>query len=150
MDELVSFYSSPGVFDVKDHSVLPNNADLSHQSFDVAMSQVLSYPNDSGSLYSTPHNTTSDNFFPKELHAQQQAHDPSNAYSMHSTEHYPPFPQYAGITNNDIASQLALLDASNMGVNWESTVPAFGTSHVGSKVNNNSVNKSSSSLIYNP
>jgi hypothetical protein len=139
VDDLVSFYSSPGVFDMKDHN-------SSHQSFDVTMSQVLSYPNDASSLYSSHNNTTPDNFFPKELHAQQPTNDPSNAYSLHSIEHYPTFQQYSGIANNDIASQLALLDASQMGVNWESNAPTFGMSQVGSKVN--SVNEFPSLSIY--
>lgn len=135
MDELVSFYSSSGTFDMKDHVL--SNADSCHQPFDAAINQALSFSNDANSLYSPSHNATSDNFFPKELQTQQQLNDSSNLYSMPSIEHYPPFPQYSGITNNDIASQLALLDASHMGVNWESSVPAFGASH-GSKVNNNS------------
>lgn len=138
MDELVSFYSSSGTFDMKDHVL--SNADSCHQPFDAAINQALSFSNDANSLYSPSHNATSDNFFPKELQTQQQLNDSSNLYSMPSIEHYPPFPQYSGITNNDIASQLALLDASHMGVNWESSVPAFGASH-GSKVNNNSVSK---------
>jgi hypothetical protein len=141
MDELVSFYSSPGVFDMKDHSILTSNADPSHQPFDVTMSQVLSFPNDSGSLYSTSHNTTSNNFFSEELQTQQQAHGPSNVYPIQQIEHYPTYPQFSGMTNNDIASQLALFEASQMGVNWETTVPAFGANHVGSKVNNSSVSK---------
>jgi len=44
MDDLVSFYSSPGVFDLKEHNILTSNTDASHQPFDVAMSQVLSFP----------------------------------------------------------------------------------------------------------
>ena len=141
MDDLVSFYSSPGVFDLKEHNMLASNTDASHQPFDVAMSQVLSFPQETGSLYSTSHNATSDNFFSKELQAHQQPNDPSNPYSIQQLEHYHAYPHYSSTSSNDIASQLALFDASQMGVNWESTVPAFGASRVESKVNNSSVSK---------
>lgn len=137
MDDLVSFYSSPGVFDVKDHSIIASNSD-SPQSFDVAMSQVLSFPNDSSSLYSS-HNSGSDNFFPKGIQPQHQANDPSNVYSLQSMDHYPAFPPYSGMMNTDIASQIALFDASSMGTSWDASVPAFGAGHVGSKMNHNSV-----------
>jgi len=147
MDELVTLYSSPGMFDMKDRGVLtesllppqPSHVNPSHQSFDVAMNQVLStFPNDSGSLYSTSNNTTPENFFSKELLAQRQANNnPSNVYSIQPLELFPTYPHYSGISN-DVASQLALFDTSQMGVNWETTVPAFETS---TKVNNNSVSK---------
>ena len=139
LDGLVSFYSSPGVFDLKEHNTITNDTDPSHQPFDVAISQVLSFPHESGSLYPTSHNTTSDNFFSKELRTHQQPNDPSNLYSMQQLEHYHAYPQYSGTSSNDIATQLALFDTSQMGVNWESTVPAFGAARVGSKTNNSSV-----------
>jgi hypothetical protein len=147
MDDFVPFYSSPGVFDLKEHNILTSNTDASHQPFDVAMSQVLSFPQETGPLYSTSHNTTSDNFFSKELQTHQQSNDPSNPYSsIQQLDHYHTYPQYSSATSNDIASQLALFDASQMGVNWESTVPAFGASRIGSKANN-SVSKTPPRII---
>jgi hypothetical protein len=145
MDELVSFYSSSGVFDMKDHnnireSLLPPQSvdvDPSHPSFDVNMNQVLSFSDDSGS-YPTSHNSTPETFFPKDLLApQQQANDPSNGFSVQSIDLYASYPHYS---SNDVSNHLSLFETTQMGVNWESTVPAFEAGHVGPK-NSSSVSQ---------
>jgi len=145
MDELVSFYSSPGVFDMKEHNSLresllpPQSVNPTHPSFDVNMNQVLSFPHDTGA-YPTSHHSTPETFFPKDLLAQQQqANDSSNGFSVQSIDLYASYPHFSSITSNDVSNHISLFETSQMGVNWESTVPAFEAGHAGPKNNSSFV-----------